>query len=76
MFHGRKVNNRINHIHERSLSIIYSDQTSTFDELLVKDGSCSIHHRNIQSFAIELFKISKNFSNQIINEIFNFWDIT
>ena len=76
MFHGRKANNRINHIHERSLRIIYSDQTSTFDELLVKDGSCSIHHRNIQSFAIELFKISKNFSNQIINEIFNFRDIT
>ena len=30
MFHSRKLNNRINKIHERSLRIVYNDHTSTF----------------------------------------------
>ena len=34
MFHSRKMNNKINRIHERALSLVYSDQASSFDELL------------------------------------------
>ena len=39
MFHSRKVNNRINQIHERVLRLLYKDYTSSFDELLLKDNS-------------------------------------
>ena len=47
MFHGnRGLNNAMNKIHERALRLIYSNTSSTYDELLEKDKSFKIHHRN------------------------------
>ena len=57
MFHSRKLNNRINYIHERALRLVYKDYTSSFDELLLKDNSFGIHHRNLQKLAIENCKL-------------------
>ena len=37
MFHSRRLNNRIDHIHERALKIIYQGYNSSFKELLRKD---------------------------------------
>ena len=37
MFHSRRLNNRIDLIHERVLKIIYQDYNSSFKELLRKD---------------------------------------
>ena len=37
MFHSRLINNKINRLHERCLRIVYSDNQSTFEELLEKD---------------------------------------
>ena len=49
VFCSRSSNNRINHLDERALRIVYNDHSSTFEDLLVKDNSVSIHHRNIHS---------------------------
>ena len=70
MFHNRTLNNRINKIHERSLRLVYNDNTSTFSELLTKDGSFCIHHRNIKKLAIEMYKVKQNISPQLMNGIF------
>ena len=70
MFHTRKANAKINHIHERALRIVYKDNNSSFEELLRKNKSFCIHHRNIQSLAIELFKVKNNLSNRIMCDIF------
>ena len=56
MFHNRKINNRINNLHCRALHITYLDETSSFEDLLRKDGSVAIHHRNLQFLATEMFK--------------------
>ena len=56
MFHSRELNNKINRIHERSLRLVYSDKTSTFQELLDKDKSVSVHHKNIHVLATEIYK--------------------
>ena len=69
MFHGRGVNNKINYLHERSLRIVYKDNNSSFKELFKKDNSFTVHHRNIQSLAIDLFKVKENLSNTIMNDI-------
>ena len=70
MFHSRKLNKRINKIHERSLRIVYDDTESTFRELLNKDNSFTIHERNIKTFAIELYKVVNRISPEIMSEVF------
>ena len=65
MFHSRKVNSKINHIHERTLRIVHKGNISSFEELLRKDKFFCIYHRNIQSLAIELFKVKNNLSNRM-----------
>ena len=54
MCHNRSLNTQINKIYHRALSIVYRDNTSSFETLLEKSGSVSIHHSNIQSLAIEI----------------------
>ena len=48
-------NNKINRLHERCLRLIYSNKCSSFEELLVKDKSVSIHQKNIPALATEMF---------------------
>ena len=69
MFHGRRVNNKIDDLHERSLRIVYKDNYSSYVDLLAKGKSFSIHQRNIQSLAIELFKVKQNLSNVMMCNI-------
>ena len=56
MFHSRKLNNRINNIHERALTIIYRDYESTFQQLLKQNNSVVIYRRNLQILPTEIFK--------------------
>ena len=60
MFRSRGVNNKINHLHKRSLEIVYKDNISSFEDLLKRDKEFTIHQRNIQSLALELFKVKRN----------------
>ena len=62
MFYSRSANRRINHLHERALRLIYDDYELTFEELLEKDGSFTIHHYNIQMLCSELYKVYYNLS--------------
>ena len=57
MFHNRLLNHKINRLHERCLCVIYNDGHSSCDELLNLDNSVSIHHRNLQILATEIFRV-------------------
>ena len=70
MFCNRKLNNRINRIHERALRIVYYDKLSSFEELLLKDNSVSIHIRNIQILALEIYKVVNDISPEIMKQVF------
>ena len=70
MCHSRANNRKINMLHERCLRIIYNDKQSSFTELLNKDSSVSIHIRNIQRLAIEMFKFYNGLSPPLMNNIF------
>ena len=70
MFHSRRLNNKINNVHEKALRSVYSDYNPTFQELLDKDASFSVHHRNIQTLAIEIYKHIHGLSPVIMGEVF------
>ena len=70
MFCQRSSNTRINHLHQRALRIVY-DNESTFEDLLKKDNSVSIHHKNIRLLRIELYKVKNNLTTHLMSEIFN-----
>ena len=70
MCHSRANNNKINRLHERCLRIVFSDKQSSFETLLEKDSSVSIHNRNLQILATEMYKIKNNLSPPIIADLF------
>ena len=55
MLHTRRNNNIIWNVHDRCLRLICNDKNSSYEELLTKDDSVSIHHRNIEKWTPELF---------------------
>ena len=69
MFVGRTLNSKINALHFRALKIVYPDNVSTFDELLKRDNSVRVHHRNIQFLAIEMFKVKLGIAPSFMNDI-------
>ena len=60
MFHSRKLNNRINSIHERALRTLFRDYDLTFQQLLKQNKAVSI-------LATEIVK-TKNGLNPVIME--------
>ena len=68
--HSRTQNNRVNKIHERALRLVYQDEISTFEDLLEKDKSFTIHERNVQGLGIELYKVAWRLAPEITNFVF------
>ena len=64
MCHNRTKKKK-NRIHERYLCLIYNDKKS-FENLLDKDKSVSIRHKNRRSLAIEMYKVYRGISPEII----------
>ena len=70
MFHNRTLNNKINRLHERALRLVYTDEKLSFHQLLEMDNSVSIHHRNLQRLAIEMYKIKNKLSPLPMQDLF------
>ena len=70
MCHSRTNNRKTNRLHERCLRIMYNDKQSPFIKLLEKDNSVSIHERNLQILAIEMFNVNNCLSPVLMNDIF------
>ena len=70
MFHSRQLNNKINRIHERALRIAHKDYESTFEVLLSRDQSVTVHTKNLQTLMTEIFKTQNNLNPPFMNEVF------
>ena len=55
IIHNRKLNKKINKVHERALRIVYGDHKTSFSELLNIGKSVTIHQGNLQYLLIEIF---------------------
>ena len=56
MFQSRKLNARINRLHERALRVVYRDFDSSFDKLLRRGSSITLHQRNLQRLMTEILR--------------------
>ena len=70
MFHSRSMNRKINNLHYRALRLVYKDELSTYEDLLRRDGSVSIHNKNLQLLVIEMYKVDKGLSPTFMKDIF------
>ena len=70
MFSSRSLNAQINRIQERALRIVYNDNVSSFEELLEISQSITIHHRNIQLLAVEIYKAVNNLAPTLMIDMF------
>ena len=76
MCHCRSLNTKINKLHERALRVVYKDDNLTFQQLLEKDNSVTIHDRNLRKLAVEMYKVKNNLSPIPVQDIFKQYDNT
>ena len=70
MCHSRNLNHKINKLHERSLRLVYKNSNLTFEQLLEKDKSFTIHERNLQKLAVEMYKVKHKLCPKPIQDLF------
>ena len=70
MLYSHENNNIISNLHEWCLRLKYNDKNTSYEELLTKDGSVSLHHMNIQALATKFYKIKNELSPEFFTEIF------
>ena len=61
----------INKIHGTTLRIVLSNHISDFETMLCNINDITIHHRNIQTLMIELFKIKHDLAHSIMDSVLN-----
>ena len=57
----------------KGLRLVYSDHISSFDELLKNYPAISIHHKNIRSLAIEIYKYFYGLPPSIVKNVFHLY---
>ena len=59
-------------MNEQALRIVYFDKTSNFTKLLQKEIAVTVHQRNLQVLASEVYKVKMSLAPQLVKEIFPF----
>ena len=76
MFHSRHLNKRINKLHKRALRLLYKNDTLEFQELLDLHGDVTIHQKNLQHLAIEMYKVKNGIAPVPFQNLFKKKEIT
>ena len=57
MFHSKNIEHRISNIDKKALKLVYEDSHDLmFEDFLAKDKSVSVHQKNLQLLATEIFR--------------------
>ena len=62
----KTLNNWINSLHKRAVWLVYNDLKLLFHQLLEKVNSATVYQCNLQTLAIEIFKVYNNIAPEII----------
>ena len=57
-------------MHERCPWLIYNGKSTFVEEVMLKDGLVTIHHKNIQKLAIGIYKVKNYLSPEIASNNF------
>ena len=72
-FHSRTINNKINTLHEKALTLVYTSKPNlSFNDLLKDDKSVKIHQKNLQILATETYKVKTDLEPKIMADISHF----
>ena len=74
-FHSRKLNARINRLHERALRVVHRNFDSSAEELLRRDSSTTLHQRNLQKLMTEILKVKTGIALELMKGVFEFTDV-
>ena len=73
MFHSRVLKNQINKIQEKSLGLVYKNETFfSFDDLLRGDKSVGIYQKNLHVIVMEIYKTKNDLGTKIMQTYFQF----
>ena len=75
MFHSRKLNARISSLHERDLRVVYKYSDSSFEELIRRDSSQTLHQQNLQNLMTEIFKAKTGIAPELMKGVFELADV-
>ena len=70
MLHSRTLNNRINNIHERAQRLTCKDDQPSFNKLLEKDHSITVHHKHFQVLLTQLFNVKNDLAPNIVKDVY------
>ena len=70
MFCGRGLNNYMSLLHERGLRAVLQEYDKSFRDLLALNNDCSIHHTNLRKLLLEIYKVMKGLSPDLLKGIF------
>ena len=56
------------HVHKRALKILHNDYDSSFQSLLIRSNSFTIHVQNLQKLMTEIYKSLNNMNSSIVWE--------
>ena len=70
MVTSKRLNKKINRIHEKSLRSVLNDHQSTLDEMLDTLNEKTIHQQCIDLFLTQVYKFLNGYSPDIMNDVF------
>ena len=70
IFSSIRFQRKISKLHKSSLRLCHNDHTSSYHEMLTKQGLVNIRIKNSQQLMIEIFQFIKGLSPVIMNEMF------
>ena len=80
MFCSKEANNNITKTHNRALRVLSYNMSLDYNELLSSTNSMTIHQKNLNFLAVEIFKSLNNLNPIFMKELFveksigiNFW---
>ena len=69
MFHSHNLNNKINWMHEQTLTLVYQNNLS-FSDLRDLDNSVTVHQKHLQALGTEIYEVKHRIAPEISKDIF------